>query len=367
MNVNPNAPTVSVVMPVYNGEPYLGEAVESILNQTFTDFEFIIIDDGSTDNTWSILQSYAARDKRIILQRNPENLRIIKTLNKGMALTRGEFIARHDADDIALPGRLTAQVGYLQCHPEAGLVGTAYYRLYDQGQRSFHQPPLSDTEARWQLLFDNIWPHDAIMFRRRLLQPDEPFYKHFLHVEDYELWTRLMKLSRAATLPDPLIVIRTHKNSGISATHKQEMGRMKIIVSTQQINDLFSQRPLSQIEIESLHRCYRPQQLTEQDMALGGRLMIQLFNTFMQQPGIEASVLSQIRRRWIKQILAATALQQWGALWVSGLFPLLLRHEPQQVLLSVFAQLFRRTLRQLGQYAGIQRQANNASSLQHFE
>ena len=103
-------PKVSVVMSAYNGERYLREAVESILNQTFNDFEFIIIDDGSTNSTGQILSSYAAQDPRIVLIRNRENIGLTKSLNKGLALARGEYIARMDADDVSLPNRFSEQV-----------------------------------------------------------------------------------------------------------------------------------------------------------------------------------------------------------------------------------------------------------------
>jgi glycosyltransferase involved in cell wall biosynthesis len=106
-------PKVSVLMSVYNGESHLGEAVEGILKQTFTDFEFIIVDDGSTDSTWSILSEYATRDKRIVLLQNKNNIGLAQSLNKGLAMARGEYIARQDADDISLSVRFANQVEYL--------------------------------------------------------------------------------------------------------------------------------------------------------------------------------------------------------------------------------------------------------------
>jgi glycosyltransferase involved in cell wall biosynthesis len=343
MNGTGKEPTLSVVMPVYNGEPYLREAVESILKQTFTDFEFIIIDDGSTDRTWQILSEYAAQDERIILRRNPENLRLIKTLNKGLALARGKYIARQDADDISLPKRLATQVSYLQHHPEVGLLGTAYYRLYDQGQLSLRQPPLTDTEIRWKLLFGNIWCHPSMMFRRQVLENDEPFDEQYPHVEDYELWIRLLKHTCAATLPDPLVIYRVHEGS-ICFTHHEEQAHRVMAISSQQINALFPQRALTSSEIEALHRCYRSEQLTKQDMIIGGRAMFQLFNRFEQQSSVEASLMRSIRRRWIKNILISISIGQWRDLWKSGLFLSLFRHDPLAVVSALFIHLPKQTM-----------------------
>ncbi len=260
-NGNNADPCVSVVMPVYNGELYLREAVESILNQTFANFEFIIVDDGSTDSTQQILAEYAAQDARIILNRNRENLGLIPTLNKGVALAQGEYIARHDADDISLPKRLAAQVAYLQNHPEVGLLGTAYYRLYPGGEQSLRQPSSTDTGIRWRLLFGNVWCHPSMMFHRNLVEAGKPFYRDFLHVEDYELWTRLVKRTRAATLTEPLVVYRVH-DSSICTTHREEQLAMVAEISAQQLNAFFLDPPLTPSEINALRRCYEGRELT---------------------------------------------------------------------------------------------------------
>ena len=115
-------PKLSVVMSVLNGEPYLREAVESILNQTFEDFEFIVLDDGSTDNTVQILESYD--DPRMVRLYNPANLGLPKSFNRGLSVCRGEFIVRQDADDMSMPSRFMTQLHYLERHPDIGVLGT---------------------------------------------------------------------------------------------------------------------------------------------------------------------------------------------------------------------------------------------------
>jgi glycosyltransferase involved in cell wall biosynthesis len=348
MNAN-KRPTVSVVMPVYNGEPYLKEAVESILNQTFSDFEFIIIDDGSTDNSWDILIAYAAQDSRIVLSRNPENIKLIKTLNKGLNLARGEYIARMDADDISLPERLERQVAYLQRHPEVGLVGTGYYRQHSNGQHTLHQPPLTLTEIRWRLLFNCIWPHTALMFRHQLFEPDESFYQEeFLHAEDYELWCRLLNRTQAATLPVPLLVVGTFESEGISAIYRQEQAEMVTTISARQIRALLSHHTFTLSEIKMLRRCYSPQQLTQTEMIFCP-VMFELFKVFEQQPGIDRTIVRRLRRQWIKRLLAVNT-EQLGQMWTSGLLQTILRYDPVALLMAGLIHLPRRSIRRIGHF-----------------
>jgi len=339
-------PTVSVVMPVYNGEPYLREAVESILRQTCTDFEFIIIDDGSTDRTWEILSSYAENDARIALHRNQENLKLIRTLNKGLTMARGKYIARQDADDVSLPDRLAKQVAYLEHHQDVGLLGTDYYRLNSQGQRILRQPPPVHTKIRWHLLFGNIWCHPSMMFRRELVDTNELFHPEYVHVEDYELWTRLVKRTRAATLSEALVIYREHDNS-ICAQNRPEQTRMAMKVSAQELNALFSQHALTPFEIDALHRCYSAQQLSQHDMLIGGRLMFQILEAFEKEPDIDSRIVHDIRRRWIKRILAATSAKQPRDLWNSGLLASIFHHDALALLTAGFFYLPGRALRQI--------------------
>jgi glycosyltransferase involved in cell wall biosynthesis len=340
-----DSPCVSVVMPVYNGEPYLREAIESILNQTFTDFEFIIVNDGSTDRTAEILTTYAAQDHRIRLVRNERNLGLIKTLNKGGALAQGKYIARHDADDISLPERLARQVDYLEQHPEVGILGTAYYRMFTDGQHSLRQPPLTDTEIRWRLLFGNIWCHPSMMFRRHLLTKGEPIYNNFFHAEDYELWLRLLKRTRAATLPVPLVEYRVHERS-ICVIHSEPQEQMVTTISTRQIQSLLPHHSLSQAEINTLRQCHLPKQLMAQEMALCP-VMFQLFNAFAQQPGIDPIAVRRLRRQWIKWVLAAVRIRQWPLLLTSGLLGVILRHDPIAVLIAGLIHFPKRIIRQV--------------------
>ena len=205
------APKVSVVMSVYNGERYLREAVESILGQTFTEFEFIIVNDGSTDGTREILTAY--NDPRIRLVRNEENIGLTRSLNKGLALGRGEYIARMDADDVSLPHRLEVQVRYLDQYPGVGLVACDLQFIDDEGHtlgRSYRS--CGNSLVRWYLLFYNyIAAHSHVVFRRDLVANLGGYDETFEYAQDYELWSRLTEISEAVVLPDVLGKWRRHK------------------------------------------------------------------------------------------------------------------------------------------------------------
>lgn len=196
-------------MPAYNAEKYLREAIDSILSQTFTDFEFIIINDGSTDSTKDIILSYT--DPRIIYLENEQNSGICVTLNKGLDAARGTYIARMDADDISLPDRFQKQVAYLSTHPEIGVLGTDIEVFGDSIQpyefRQLHTPE----ECSAGLIFNSCFAHPSVMMRRHVLESFNLRYKDkFRGLEDYELWWQLNKLCKLNNLPEILLRYRHH-------------------------------------------------------------------------------------------------------------------------------------------------------------
>lgn len=209
-------PTVSVVVPVYNASAYLKEAIDSILYQSFTNFELIIIDDCSTDESQEIIKSYT--DKRIRFFINNENLGVTKTLNAGLRLARGKYIARMDADDIALPQRLERQVKFLEKNADYGLVGS-YMQLFPSGRTQ--KVPVSDEELRANMLFHNPFVHPAMMIRRSILDQYQLAYDESLPTaQDEELWFRIAQYSKVANIPEVLLIYRIHENQ-ISIAKKE--------------------------------------------------------------------------------------------------------------------------------------------------
>ena len=201
-------PSVSVLMGVYNGERYLAQAIDSILGQSFTDFEFIIINDGSTDGTGEILHSYSDPRIRVVEQ---SNVGLTRSLNRGISLARGEYIARMDDDDVSMPERLAKQVGFLDAYPEVGVLGTACL-IRDMIKGTEWVPPVltSNEEIRHNLIKGNPLIHASVMMRRSLLETLGGYDESYLFAQDYALWMRLAPHTIMRNLPEALIVHREH-------------------------------------------------------------------------------------------------------------------------------------------------------------
>lgn len=201
-------PRVSVLMAVYNGEHYVRDAIDSILGQTFTDFEFLVFNDGSTDATRSIIAAY--RDPRIRLLENEANIGLTPTLNRGMSLATGEFVARQDADDISEPGRLARQVAYMERYPELVLLGS-WYREIDAAGRPGKKLrlPCRQAELQWALLFYCPFVHSGAMLRRSAYVEEIGCYdERYRYAQDHELWLRTSRKKSLANLPEYLVRYR---------------------------------------------------------------------------------------------------------------------------------------------------------------
>lgn len=203
-------PTVSVVVPVYNGAAYIKECMESVIHQTYRDFELIIIDDGSTDETADIVRTF--NDSRIHFIQNNTNLGLIATLNKAFELSRGKYIARLDADDIALPERLAVQVQHMELNQNLALLGTAYFPL-KQGIASTVTLAMGKGKIQANLLFNSCFAHPSVMIRKSALtERASAFNPAYPHAEDYELWSWLMRNKEVENIAEPLIYYRIHEN-----------------------------------------------------------------------------------------------------------------------------------------------------------
>jgi glycosyltransferase involved in cell wall biosynthesis len=207
-----NSPTVSVVMSVFNGQAFLREAVESILGQTFGDFEFVVIDDGSTDQTSDILAEYMRRDARMHVVRQKNRGRT-ESLNRGIDLGRGKYVARMDADDVALPDRLERQIDFLEKHSDVGLVGGVVELIGREGNvLRIVRPPVDDIEIRSLLLQYNPMWHSAISMRTAVVLAAGRYRTMFSESEDYDLWLRLSEQTRLANLDELVLRYRVHSS-----------------------------------------------------------------------------------------------------------------------------------------------------------
>jgi glycosyltransferase involved in cell wall biosynthesis len=210
-----NAPAISVVLPVYNCERYLEKAIQSVLDQTFTDFELIIINDGSTDKTEFNILSFT--DHRIVYVKNPQNKGLIYSLNRGIEMAQGQYIARMDADDICLPERLEKQKNFLDEHP--GIAMTACLAMLidekgrEKGIRKEDKKTTSPLQIRRKMPYENCIAHPTVMmrsgvFKKLLYKPNQK------NIEDYDCWLRLLNRGYAIQKMEvPLLLYRTHEES----------------------------------------------------------------------------------------------------------------------------------------------------------
>ncbi len=201
-------PLVSVVLPVYNCEQYLGEAIESILNQTFASFEFIIIDDGSKDRSAEVMKEF--QDERIRIVHQP-NQGLAATLNRGISQARGQYIARQDQDDLSYPERLARQVAHMEAHPDCVLLGTwAQILEVDRAVDRFHRHPVDEAELRYLMLFNNPFVHSSVMLRKQAVQQVGGYTTdpERQPPEDFELWSRLSRVGQVANIGEVLLAYR---------------------------------------------------------------------------------------------------------------------------------------------------------------
>ncbi len=215
------SPRVSVLMSVYNGARYLQEAVDSILGQTFDDFEFIIVDDGSTDATPAILDSYT--DARIVRLRNEANIGLTRSLNKGLAVARGEYVARQDADDVSLPERLQKQIEFLDVHTEIAALGTAYIEVPIDGrpERLIVMPHTAESICE-HLFYSHCFCHGSVVLRHTCIVAIGGYDESYRVAQDRDLWLRLAERFSLGNLVEPLYRLHVSANSITGSARMQQ-------------------------------------------------------------------------------------------------------------------------------------------------
>lgn len=218
------SPTITVLMAVYNGERYLRQAMDSILRQSWTDFEFLIINDGSTDSTGEILESY--QDKRLCVIHTP-NQGLTKALRLGIDQARGEFVARMDADDISLPHRLALQRDYMYRHEDAVVIHGLVDCVDGSGRVIKRKVGNADPDlvTRWFLLWQNRLYHSTAMIRKQALNRYSINYRtQFRRSQDYDLWCSLSQLGAIVAVPEAVVLHRVHPKS---ISHKKRKGHLE--------------------------------------------------------------------------------------------------------------------------------------------
>ena len=233
------APQITVLMPMYNGERYVGAAIESILGQTFDDFELLVMDDGSDDSSPSIVRDYAARDRRIrIVSR--ENRGLVATLNEGLERARGTYLARMDCDDLSVPERLQTQLDFMRAHPDYALCGSNAHIINRRGRLlAYWSVPVEDAQSfRVFSYFSAPFAHSSAFIRLACLRAGDFCYsENYPHVEDFELWGRISRRHSCAVLDEKLVMWRNHDAGICNRLANKQMDEIARIVDRNVTDD----------------------------------------------------------------------------------------------------------------------------------
>jgi glycosyltransferase involved in cell wall biosynthesis len=226
-------PVVTILITAFNAEKHIAETIESVLNQTFQDFELLIIDDGSTDSTCAQILEFS--DVRIRLVRNEKNEGLTPSLNKGIVHSRAKYIARLDADDIALPTRLRKQVAFMEANSNVGLCGT-FAEIFGT-ETGILKSPEADGEISVDLCFFNCFVHSSVMIRRSILDQYKLSYR-LPFCEDYDLWCQISRVSQVYNIPEILVRYRKHAQQ-MTNVHLSKYVEFKDEVIGTYLNTLF--------------------------------------------------------------------------------------------------------------------------------
>ncbi len=236
-------PTITCIMPAYNAEKYVKEAIESILNQTYNDFEFIIIDDGSKDDTPNIIEEYANKDERIVYLANEENKGISYTRNRGLATAKGKYIAIMDADDVAEYERFEKQIEYMENNEDIGVLGAAARMINeDANESNTIGRPAEDREIKLYALHSSPVINPTAMIRKTIIDENNLRYdEEYNGAEDYEFWQRMSKITKFHNLPEVLMRCREEKkdDKAYGATFKVMNRALKEMVNEEFYIPLF--------------------------------------------------------------------------------------------------------------------------------
>jgi glycosyltransferase involved in cell wall biosynthesis len=256
------SPAISVLLPVFNAEAYVRDAVESILTQSFADFELIIINDGSTDGSNRILRDLAAQDQRVILVER-SNGGLVSALNEGVALARADFVARMDADDIAMPERFALQYARISAEPSLGVLGSFTRIINREGELiRIGDYPVTVEEVADFIEMGSPVAHPAVMIRRDALIATAGYRQAFAHCEDYDLWLRISERGYGiANLPVPLLQYRMH-GGNISAVHSEAQAVATLIARSAHRSRMLGlgdpTATLKQVGLDTLHKFASP-------------------------------------------------------------------------------------------------------------
>jgi glycosyltransferase involved in cell wall biosynthesis len=290
-------PRVSVVMPVFNGAPYLPEALDSALGQTFTDFELIAVDDGSTDGSYSVLREYAERDTRLRCVRYESNRGHFFAANEAIDMARGEYVARLDCDDVALPQRIARSVAVMDAHPDVGFLGTGFTLVTTDGRAADHLKHMTDGALRSRLVFNNCICHSSVMLRRSVLEDHQLRYADIPGSFDYDLWVRVLSHTRGVMIPESLVLYKRRVGS-MSDQLSDELPAAADDISNRQMTALIGELTDDPTVFRSLRRLHGLGKTSRSDLR-NVDLLLTIYNRVGGLPFASRREVRAARQQWI--------------------------------------------------------------------
>ena len=297
-------PEVSVILPVYNSEIFLKSSIDSILNQSFKNFELIIINDGSTDSSEKIILNYLKKDKRIIYIKNFKNYGISRSLNIAIKKSKGEFICRMDSDDISHYKRIEIQKNFLQNNPKIGVCG-CYVRIQLSKKKIInYKYPINSSDCFATLLFSNPVAHPASMFKKNLISNNKIFYniKNLTGCEDYEFWEKVSKFSNFFNIPKYLYTYRNLDNSLSKRGKKNSKKRFIFYSSVFKKFLILLNVKLTKKNIQ-IHYDLSDNELLKKSPYLFVQFQMYLINIFLQNKKYEIFDYKSLKKIILKKIL----------------------------------------------------------------
>jgi glycosyltransferase involved in cell wall biosynthesis len=340
------APRVSVITCVYNGERFLRRAIESILGQSFGDFEYWLVDDCSTDHSRDIIRSYL-HDPRVHLLSTPGNVGTYAAANLALERARAGYVARMDADDLSLPRRLEMQVAFLDTHRNVGLLGSAYQAIDEEGALVDRSDPIviGCRDLRWTLLFRNCIVHSTVMYRREIAAR-VGYYPTGRYGRDYDLWLKMSQITEIAQLPVVTVQYRINRR-GITATQRQARDTVWRELRLRELAALLGRPADDPLVVGFARRAgsdeYTPETLTFSDLDWEQRFVSSLVEPFIARYGYSGPDRASIRTLardysfWLVRWREAEA-----PLWAMSIYLRLgVRHRQPKALRRVLAGLAR--------------------------
>jgi len=311
LKLNKPLPLVSVLLPVYNGSKYLMEAIQSVLSQTYKNFELIVVDDGSTDSTPKLLSKIEKMDDRVQVVTCVENSGIVSALNRGLSLCQGTFVMRMDADDICVPQRLEWQVQYLMTHPSISILG-GYVEIFSSSTSTSSKFKIVRHPTNPALLHFSMYlycsiVHPSVLARTSILRTFGGYRSSYKHVEDYEMWFRMLECSsnniRMANLPRVVLRLRKHEHN-ISRLRAKEQRENALKVSTNALCTRLDRRDKEDMKscVRLLRQCTRDGIETESEAIDVMKLLMSLRDSFLQSSRYSKIELCDVAKETSKRL-----------------------------------------------------------------